>query len=245
MRRAARPLLLAALFLAAARGSAGPAALGSAEALRAAYGERWEAAEAYLAGNAALIEAAAASFGVEPREAMAVAFPELLRGSGPREAAERAALRGLYVRRGKEGADFSTGPFQMKPSFAEALEAEFQKPGALPEGLARRFAYAAGLDGPELRLARLERLESLAWEAAYLCGFVKLLEGRFRLESLPPAERLRFLAAAYNAGFARSRESILASEAWAFFPPPEADFLAPRLRYADIAAAFLLERGSP
>jgi hypothetical protein len=140
-----------------------------------------------------------------------------------------------------KGADFSTGPFQMKPSFAEALEAEFQKPGALPEGLQRRFAYAAGLDGPELHLARLERLDSLAWEAAYLCGFVKLLEGRFRLVPLPPVERLRFLAAAYNAGFARSRESILASEDWAFFPPPESDFLAPRLRYADIALAFLSE----
>jgi hypothetical protein len=196
------------------------------------------AAEAYLAEHAALIEATAASFAVEPREAMAVVFPELLRGSGLREAAERAALRELYVRRGREGADFSTGPFQMKPSFAESLEAEFLKPGALPEGLARRFAYAAGLEGPELRRARLERLDSLAWETAYLCGFTRLLEGRFGLGSLPPAERVRFLAAAYNAGFSRSRESIVASEDWAFFPPPTADFLAPRLRYADIAVAF-------
>ena len=58
-------------------------------------------------------------FDVDSRVAEAIVFPELIRYSMWQDEIERAAVNGLYVTKGREGANFSIGRFQMKPSFAE------------------------------------------------------------------------------------------------------------------------------
>ena len=61
-------------------------------------------------------------FDVDSRVAEAIVFPELIRYSMWQDEIERAAVNGLYVTKGRDGADFSIGRFQMKPSFAEDVE---------------------------------------------------------------------------------------------------------------------------
>ena len=52
----------------------------------------------------------------------AIVFPELMLYNSVKDDIESESLRVLYVQFGKAYADFSVGPFQMKPSFAEEVE---------------------------------------------------------------------------------------------------------------------------
>ena len=65
----------------------------------------------------------AAQTETEATELAAILFPELIRYSVYKDFFETQALELLYIDYGKKTADFSIGRFQMKPSFAEAVEA--------------------------------------------------------------------------------------------------------------------------
>ncbi len=54
--------------------------------------------------------------------AISIVLPELIRWNALQDIMETTALELLYVEKGKDGADFSIGYFQMKPSFIENLE---------------------------------------------------------------------------------------------------------------------------
>ena len=51
-------------------------------------------------------------FGVDCRVAEAIVFPELIRYSMWQDEIERVAVNGLYVTKGREGANFSIGRFR-------------------------------------------------------------------------------------------------------------------------------------
>lgn len=142
---------------------------------------------------------------VDVMECEAIIFPEQLRFSRLQDGMEQAALHGLYVTGGKEKANFSIGPFQMKPSFVEQVEAAWMRSPL-------RYKYRLYFDtreNREQRRRRLERISDERWQCVYLALFVKLMDERLPwLSALQGEERIRLLATAYNVSFTASAEEL-------------------------------------
>jgi len=204
MGKAFLPILLA---LAAAR----PVAALGPEEYRVLFAPDWAAAEEMardLRGRleARLGDAEAARLGA------AVAFPELSRYSYIRDVAETSALELSYVLGGS--ADFSIGKLQMKPSFAEAMEA------LADAGLRSRFPrlFPPAADSRAQRGLRIRRLKGDEEQADYLALFLLLMARRFPdLEPGGP-EALRLVATAYNAGPESPRATLEALSSARLFP---------------------------
>lgn len=139
-----------------------------------------------------------ASLDADATECEAIIFPERLRYSRLKDGMEQAALHMLYVQGGKESANFSIGAFQMKPSFAEEIEAAWMS-------TPMRHVYKLYFDtqnNRESRQRRIKRLSDERWQCVYLAIFVRLmLEREPSLKALPSEERVRLLATAYNLSF--------------------------------------------
>lgn len=142
---------------------------------------------------------------VDCRLAEAIVFPELIRYSRWKDEIERAAVNGLYVSKGREGADFSIGRFQMKPSFAEEVE---QAWNASP--LAKEYGFSFNLaDNNEARRSRVRRLGTMQGQCRYLAIFIRLQLLRLpQLQQVTQEEQVRLLATAYNRSFSASWQSL-------------------------------------
>jgi len=145
---------------------------------------------------------------VDPYLAEAVVHPEMERYSRLRDVLETAANYGSYISSGTAGFDFSIGPLQMKPSFAEALEKAW-----MSSGLARQYGlWFDTADNAAARRVRISRLQKVEWQVIYLGAFLRLLyytygsydkRGEWTqdgLETLPVEEQLRLAATAFNRG---------------------------------------------
>lgn len=144
-------------------------------------------------------------FGVDPRLAVAIVFPELIRYSMWQDEIERAAVNGLYVSKGTDGANFSIGRFQMKPSFAEEIEQEWNR-----SSLSKEYGFVFNLQqNNEARRSRIRRLSNMQGQCRYLAIFIRLLQQRHpQLEQLSEKEQVCFLATAYNRSFTASFQQI-------------------------------------
>ncbi len=144
-------------------------------------------------------------FGVDARLAEAVVFPELIRYSMWQDEIERAAVNGLYISKGREGADFSIGRFQMKPSFAEQVEEAWN---ASP--LAKEYGFSFNMsDNNEARRSRVRRLSDMHGQCRYLAIFIRLQLLRLpQLQKVSQEEQVRLLATAYNRSFPASWQSL-------------------------------------
>jgi hypothetical protein len=175
-------------------------------------------------------------FGVDSRLAEAIVFPELIRYSMWQDEIERAAVNGLYVTKGREGADFSIGHFQMKPSFAEEVEQAWNR-----SSLSKEYGFVFNLQpNNEARRSRIRRLSSMQGQCRYLAIFIRLLQQRHsQLQKLPIIEQIRFLATAYNRSFTASYEQIRKMQRERHFHTDVIKTRRTRLYiYADIAASF-------
>ena len=149
------------------------------------YGQNYQKAIAFLQQHQSLLEQTAKELAIEPAALKAVVFPELLRYNQLKdmletEALEQAYLRGLAV-------DFSIGPFQMKPSFAQTLE------DSLDLTIDR---------SPKARLARLKTLEG---QIFYLKCFLQICQK----EKCPPNwSPLELWSCKYNSGLNKSLEEL-------------------------------------
>ena len=187
---------------------AAPAARDAGEDFRAIFGEKYTEAEAYLKQNSWIV-------GVlhlpaqDTHLALAVVFPEIIRYSYLQDKIQVRALKVLYVQYGRKYANFSVGHFQMKPSFIELLESDWNKLASPDEKAAAGIpAFAAG-DRPEARAERVRRLDDMGWQARYLRLFMLVMEKRYgHLVFRGVENRLRFYATAYNAGYAAGEERI-------------------------------------
>jgi hypothetical protein len=188
------------------------------------FGARYQEAVAWILERAGTLREALDSRGVDARTLVPVVFPEVLRFSLIRDRVETLGLETLYVSQGAAYADFSIGRFQMKPSFVERLEIR------LPD--LAGFGTAASARG--VRALRVERLRDDAWQARYLAAFGSIAEADFPCAGTDTEARIRFLAAAYNHGFWRSRSEIEAAESWRLFPSGASS----PYRYADVAVDF-------
>jgi hypothetical protein len=143
----------------------------------------------------------------DARVAAAVVFPELIRYGILRDIIETAALRALYVRYGSSYANFSIGPFQMKPEFAEKLEKEWVRiNGNLPP----ETGWHPDTTGTAAnRALRVERLSTIKGQFTYLHMFYRLMEERFAGHDFASLEeKIRVYATAYNAGMGLEIESL-------------------------------------
>jgi len=141
--------------------------------------------------------------------ALLVAAPELIRYSYFQNFLETAGLELLYVQYGADGADFSIGPFQMKPSFIEELE---QQVLGNPVLIVYRSIAAFPTDeSNRIREIRINRIQQPKFQLLYLSAFRAYCEYQFAgyLGDATTKEKLRFIATAYNMGFGHSNQDIL------------------------------------
>lgn len=135
--------------------------------------------------------------------ASAIIFPELLRYSKLRDIIETEALKTLYVQYGTQYANFSIGPFQMKPSFAEKLEKE-----CLEFQLGHYLATDT-LPTCEARQNRVKRLSSNEGQVMYLQAFIITMNQKFEKYSFhSPTEKVELYATAYQMGYWANTDTI-------------------------------------
>ena len=166
----------------------------------------------------------------DARRAAALVAPELAMFSRWGNFAQSRAMYILYIQTGS--CDFSIGYFQMKPSFAEALEAEIARDPALS---AKYGDLPIRGERPKTeRRIRLERLLSLEGALRYLAAFVDWARAQSaQLPASDPGEILRIWATWYNAGIHTESAALPALRARKTFPRGQQGF-----NYAEVTAEF-------
>ena len=232
-KRIERILLLLVLFM-----------MGSTTAFsidyRKVFGNDWIEAERFVSEHHDEWKHEFDLFNVDARLAEAIVFPELIRYSMWQDEIERAAVNGLYISKGREGADFSIGRFQMKPSFAEEVEKAWNA-----SSLSKEYVFSFNLaDNNEARRSRVRRLSDMQGQCRYLAIFIRLQQERHpRLLQLTQTEQVRFLATAYNRSFSASWGEILKMQRQRHFHTDVIKTRSTRFYcYADIAVAFLSKK---
>jgi hypothetical protein len=170
-----------------------------------------------------------------------VVFPEIIRFNVLSNKIEVGALKTLYVQYGDQYANFSIGPFQMKPTFAEQLEKDYYKLNIKFDGNISEFFDTTSTS--KARKIRVERLSTLEGQIMYLSLFCKIAKNRFqKLKFKTPVDCVRFLAAAYNSGFNNSIETIESREKEKHF---HTDLIysskSQRYSYSDISAFYYVQ----
>jgi hypothetical protein len=209
----------------------------------AVLGEKYVEAEKYLAQNS-WIAGALRLPPEETRIALAVVFPEIIRFSAIEDKIQVRALKVLYVQYGPDYANFSVGRFQMKPSFIEFLESDWNKLSSAEEKETAGIPAFERGDTRELRRDRILRLDDLRWQVTYLRVFMLVMGKRYaRVAFTGKEDRLRFYATAYNAGYAAGEKRLRqAIEKKRFHT--ELFFPKVTYNYADVAVFFFRRAGS-
>lgn len=175
---------------------------------RSIFGARYDAAARFLRDNAWIGGALDLPPG-DTRIALSVVFPELIRYSALEDDLQVRGLKVLYVQYGRSYADFSVGRFQMKPSFAEQIEADAARLFDARERKALGIDPFRRGDTSALREQRVRRLDDLEWQVRYLRLFILVMGKRYPAVARSGAEdRLRFYATAYNTGYAAGPAAI-------------------------------------
>lgn len=172
------------------------------------FGDKYTDALEYIQGNQ-WISDSVNRYGINPLLAKAIIFPELIRYSALRDFIETYSLEVLYVQYGAKYADFSIGRFQIKPSFANRLEKDWNEHLRRAIPTATDFAPFDTTDNTNNRISRLQRLKNDWWQAKYLIMFIKLNEHRQNWGKNELKEEAHFLASAYNVGYWYNHDQII------------------------------------
>lgn len=206
-----------------------------------AFGDDWLKAEQYVSEHQQKWKETFDFFGVDASVAVAIVFPELVRYSMWQDEIETAVVNNLYIAGGKQHANFSIGRFQMKPSFAEDVDNEWNH-----SPLAQEFDFVFDThDTSNARKNRIKRLSTIEGQVRYLAIFIRLQQLRHpRLLKLPKAEQVRYLATAYNRSYTASWDDILRMEKEKHFHTDIIKTGHTRLyRYGDIAVEYYTKTG--
>ena len=162
-------------------------------------------------------------FGLETKIVLAIGFPECTRYSETSDFFETGSNNYLYVTFGSTYSNFSSGRFQMKPSFVEKLE-QFILSDKSKSIFHPYFLYENSKDEKSKRRKRLARLESTRWQIIYLSAFFSYLEGKYNQKKWSNIdEKIDFFATAYNRGFWLDESEILKWKTISFFPTGKSD----------------------
>ncbi len=170
------------------------------------FSRDWDKAEAFLTENENWMKHLSDKYDVSFPVAVAVIFPELVRYSALLDKIEITLLKTLYINLGDDYADFSIGPFQMKPSFAETIQ---EKAGSLKDKIRNQFRLRSQAENDrEYRASIVKDLEDPGSQFLYLICFLKICDSTFNLEKADDNFRVKFLSSAYNCGLNKSFEQI-------------------------------------
>ncbi|MFW5820379.1 MAG: hypothetical protein ACOCWA_03755 [Bacteroidota bacterium] len=185
------------------------------EDFRKIFGEDYAKALRMIEENHRLMDSLSNEYKIDLSLTKAIIFPELIRYNLIRDLVEKNTLEIVYINTGM--ADFSIGPMQIKPSFAERVEKELQFNPKLRE-FKTRLEYNS--DNPvEIRKERLERLKSFDKQVYYVFAFQKYMKAEHPFLRRKNREyQLRFLSTAYNYDFQASRKDIEEFMEKSFFP---------------------------
>jgi hypothetical protein len=141
--------------------------------------------------------------GIDPDFTLAIIFPELIRYSSILDYIEIKSLEVLYVQYGEDYADFSIGYFQMKPSFAEHIEADILKYSLEDQYPELNLLKPSVADDPTQRGYRITRLKDEFYQVIYLEAYIRIMDLLYSdwITRLTPAMKLQFYATAYNTGY--------------------------------------------
>ena len=175
---------------------------------------------------------------VAPGFAWSIVFPELIRWSALADIIQTSNLQALYVQFGRRYSDFSVGRFQMKPSFAEKLEADYNR---LLDGNEKEKLGLGSFDPAdtaENRRVRVKRLTDLKGQVQYLLIFLQVMEKLYPQErGASMEEKLAFYATAYNVGYNKGAAAIKKQSTICRFHTGLIA-AAPFYNYADIARQY-------
>jgi len=203
-----------------------------AEAYHERYPNECRRAKSFFEEYGNGFEQAGRDAGLSAAFLFAIVAPELSQVAYVSNKMETLALKMLYVHGGAQ-ADFSIGPFQMKPSFIERMETR----AAAESDLKERFADClfVDLDSPASRAERIDRINTVEWSLRYLTLFCALTDRSFgALSFASEEEKLCFYATAYNCGFHKSEQQIRATASQALYP----HFAQKKFKYRDVARWF-------
>ncbi|MFW5645117.1 MAG: hypothetical protein ACOCZL_04325 [Bacteroidota bacterium] len=188
---------------------------GYCEDFKAIFAEDYVEAVHMLKEKEDFIDSLSVVYQQDPSRTRAIVFPELIRYNLIRDILEKNTLEVVYVNTGM--ADFSIGPFQIKPSFAEKIEEQVKKNDYLKKF--RDFFEYNATDPVKIRAERIDRLKSLDSQIHYIFAFQSYMEKNYGyLENERLKYHLRFLSTAYNYDFLASGKDIEAYMNKKFFP---------------------------
>ncbi len=179
------------------------------------FGKDWIRAESFITENESWMRQMSVRYHISYPVAAAVVFPELIRYSALRDKIETTLLKTLYVNLGNEYANFSIGPFQIKPSFAEYICSVAEDLREKPGREFRKKGHHS--DTPEFRKSIVMDLENPESEFVYLVAFIKLGIRVYRLGNSDEEEMVRILSTAYNCGPDKSLEKVKEMASKKFF----------------------------
>lgn len=163
--------------------------------------------------------------------ALSIVAPEYSQFSKLSDFVELRTLYVMYLNAGVS--DFSVGPFQMKPSFVEDMEAYVRADGTL---LDRYRALLPQGSDREKRAFRLEQLSSWTGQLKYLEMFVMIAKHKTQSQLFATDEdRLQYWATLYNAGINSHKDTIARLRKAKGFPKSQK-----RYNYSEVASEFFL-----
>lgn len=172
----------------------------------------------------------------EKVQILSIAFPEILRYDSYSDYLETSSNRILYVNEGKSASDFSTGYFQMKPSFIEDLENYVANTESLK---VYDWILIQKKNETEARKERINRLGNFQWQLRYLKVFWHVAEYKYQnIDFKTTQDKIRFFATAYNYGFTKPEKEITKYQSLKKFSPSE-NPNSEKFAFADFSIDFI------
>lgn len=161
----------------------------------------------YKSHRSEFVEAAKGTC-LNARQLFCVVAPEISRYSEVQDWMELGTMKLFYLQFGKGYADFSIGPFQMKPSFIERMERQVEQDQFLRNSRSVQKLANQG-DDFQRRKNILDRLQTLTWQFKYLQLFCWIVDGKYPRKTFSSkSDELAFYATVYNAGFHKNLDII-------------------------------------
>lgn len=179
------------------------------------FGEKYVYALSQMQSEKQIIDSISTLYGVDKKFTAAIVFPELIRFSVVRNYIEVNSMEVIYVNTGR--VDFSIGPFQIKPSFAEKIEKIVAEEKTFRKYLSN-FEYPSE-NLFEIRKERIARLKNTKHQLQYVAIFQRYIYQKYPFLYRRSIEfQLKFLSTAYNSGFYSTRKEIEANMKKQYFP---------------------------
>lgn len=195
---------------------------------RETYPGQFDQAYKFFSENRGVIDSIAVSNSVNAAYLCSIVAPEVGHYLATKDVIETSIVELFYVQMGSDHGNFSIGPFQMQPAFAERVEHYVRR---------YRLSRFYDLEQPGTmtgRARRVDKIKKLEGSMEYLCAFAAILERmHFRNESADLTKRLPVAAVAYNSGFGLSKAELDRRRTVKSFPR-----FGVQLPYSDMSVEF-------